>query len=95
MYKRQIGIQNEDGLLILTLRRPEKANSLTKAMLEDMDATLAKTQARAVILTGEGKVFSAGADLDAVSYTHLDVYKRQVRAGGGCWRRGRSWGGNA
>ncbi len=59
-----IGIQNEDGLLILTLRRPEKANSLTKAMLEDMDATLAKTQARAVILTGEGKVFSAGADLD-------------------------------
>lgn len=59
-----IGIQNEAGLLILTLRRPEKANSLTKAMLEDMDAALATTDAQAVILTGEGRVFSAGADLD-------------------------------
>lgn len=59
-----IGIEETDGLLVLTLRRPEKANSLTKAMLEDLDAALAATKASAVILTGEGKVFSAGADLD-------------------------------
>jgi enoyl-CoA hydratase len=59
-----IGIDESDGLLVLTLRRPEKANSLTKAMLEDLDAALAATKASAVILTGEGKVFSAGADLD-------------------------------
>ena len=59
-----IGVMEENGLLIVTLRRPEKANSLTKAMLEDLDTTLAKTKAQAVILTGEGKVFSAGADLD-------------------------------
>lgn len=59
-----IDIQNENGLLVLTLRRPEKANSLTKVMLGDMDAALANTDARAVILTGEGRVFSAGADLD-------------------------------
>ena len=59
-----IGVHDEDGLLILTLRRPDKANALTKAMLEDLDAALAKTQAQAVILTGEGKVFSAGADLE-------------------------------
>lgn len=59
-----IGIEETAGLLVLTLRRPEKANSLTKAMLEDLDAALASTTASAVILTGEGKVFSAGADLD-------------------------------
>lgn len=59
-----IGIEETDGLLVLTLRRPEKANSLTKAMLEDLGAALATTTASAVILTGEGKVFSAGADLD-------------------------------
>lgn len=59
-----IGIEDVAGLLVLTLRRPEKANSLTKAMLEDLDAALASTTASAVILTGEGKVFSAGADLD-------------------------------
>lgn len=55
----------EDGLLTLTINRPEKANSLTKAMLEQLDAAIASaTDARAVVLTGEGKVFSAGADLD-------------------------------
>lgn len=59
-----IGVDESDGLLVLTLRRPEKANSLTKAMLEDLDSALAATKASAVILTGEGKVFSAGADLD-------------------------------
>jgi enoyl-CoA hydratase/carnithine racemase len=59
-----IGVDESDGLLVLTLQRPEKANSLTKAMLEDLDAALAATKASAVVLTGEGKVFSAGADLD-------------------------------
>ena len=33
-------------------------------MLEDLDAAFAATTAQAVILTGAGKVFSAGADLD-------------------------------
>ena len=59
-----IGIVERDGLLTVTLKRPEKANSLTKAMLEDLDAAFAASTAQAVILTGEGKVFSAGADLD-------------------------------
>jgi enoyl-CoA hydratase/carnithine racemase len=59
-----IGIDERDGLLTVTLQRPEKANSLTKAMLEDLDAAFAATTAQAVILTGAGKVFSAGADLD-------------------------------
>lgn len=55
----------ENGLLTLTINRPEKANSLTKAMLEALDAAFAQAgDARAVILTGAGTVFSAGADLD-------------------------------
>lgn len=58
-----IGVEDRDGLRIVTLRRPEKANSLTRAMLHDLEAAIA-VPAQAVILTGEGKVFSAGADLD-------------------------------
>lgn len=56
----------EDGLWIVTLDRPEKANSLTEAMLRDL-AGIAEVagRARALILTGTGKVFSAGADLEA------------------------------
>jgi enoyl-CoA hydratase/carnithine racemase len=52
--------------LVVTIDRPEKANSLTSAMLQDLIDVL-KAQGGAsnsVILTGEGRVFSAGADLD-------------------------------
>ena len=50
----------------ITLNRPDKANALTAAMLSDLvDAAHAAVDAQAVILTGTGKVFSAGADLEA------------------------------
>ncbi|WP_299825474.1 enoyl-CoA hydratase/isomerase family protein [uncultured Roseobacter sp.] len=50
----------------VTLNRPSKANALTEEMLTDLrDVMLSAQDARAVILTGTGKVFSAGADLDA------------------------------
>lgn len=51
----------------LTIDRPGKANSLTKAMLEELaDAATAAAAAQVpvLVLSGEGKVFSAGADLD-------------------------------
>lgn len=51
----------------LVINRPEKANSLTPDMLEELctHAEAAQDQARVLVLTGVGKVFSAGADLDA------------------------------
>ena len=49
----------------VTINRPDKANSLTHAMLTELAQVMEDAQsARAVILTGTGKVFSAGADLD-------------------------------
>ena len=58
--------QDSRGLLTLRLNRPEKANALTPDMLQQWVAVLRGAEgARAVILTGTGKVFSAGADLDA------------------------------
>lgn len=60
-----IELIKEDGLWIVTINRPEKANSLTEAMLTEL-AEIAESaqEARALILTGTGKVFSAGADLE-------------------------------
>ena len=56
------------GLATITISRPEKANSLTEAMLQELTNTFHKValnpELRAVIVTGAGKVFSAGADLD-------------------------------
>lgn len=61
-----IELEQEDGLWTVTLNRPDKANSLTVAMLERLvEIAEAAGEARALILTGRGKVFSAGADLEA------------------------------
>lgn len=62
-----IDLKIDGGLWTVTLNRPDKANSLTKAMLEEL-TTLARRAAaegaRVFVLTGTGKVFSAGADLE-------------------------------
>ena len=51
----------------IVIDRPDKANALTEAMLRDLtagfDDLAARDDLRAVILTGRGAVFSAGADL--------------------------------
>lgn len=58
-------LKEDSGLWILSINRPDKANSLTKEMLEQLtEAALAAKDARALVITGVGKVFSAGADLD-------------------------------
>ena len=60
-----IDLTQEDGLWTVTLNNPEKANALTSAMLGEL-VRIAETatEARALILTGVGRVFSAGADLE-------------------------------
>lgn len=58
-----IGVAREGGLLVLTLQRPDKANALSRAMLVELLAAL-EDPPQVLILTGEGRVFSAGADLD-------------------------------
>lgn len=58
---------NLGACCILRLSRPEKANALTAAMLQDLRAAVpraANAGAKALVLTGDGRVFSAGADLD-------------------------------
>jgi enoyl-CoA hydratase len=61
-----IELDKDGGLWIVTINRPDKANSLTAAMLEELcEISEAATAARVLILTGKGKVFSAGADLEA------------------------------
>ena len=64
-----IELTREGGLWVMTLNRPDKANSLTAEMLEQMaeitEAGADDPDLRAVILTGAGdRVFSAGADLE-------------------------------
>ncbi|WP_377509612.1 enoyl-CoA hydratase/isomerase family protein [Octadecabacter sp. R77987] len=55
-----------DGVLTLTLARAGKANALTEGMLNDLADAVLGSDAQVIVLTGEGRVFSAGADLEAV-----------------------------
>jgi methylglutaconyl-CoA hydratase len=53
----------------LTLNRPEKRNAISPAMIEELLAALddgERSSARVVILTGAGKAFCSGMDLDAL-----------------------------
>lgn len=57
----------EDGVATITLNRPERMNAFTPLMRDEVIAAFDHTDAndavRAVIVTGAGKAFCAGADL--------------------------------
>ena len=59
----------DDGVLTITLNRPERLNAWTPTMgnelMEALDRADADDQIRAVIITGAGRGFCAGADLAA------------------------------
>lgn len=59
----------EDGIALLTLNRPEVLNSINTQLIAEMRDALAEVaankDARALLLTGAGRGFCAGADLAA------------------------------
>lgn len=74
-----IELSKTDAVWTVTINRPDKANSLTAAMLEELAEIMQDAQsARAVIITGVGRVFSAGADLDEAraGLATSDVWER-------------------
>ncbi len=58
----------EGGVLTLTLNRPDKRNALSTALIEALhqalDAADLDAEVRVIVLTGAGKDFCAGADLE-------------------------------
>ncbi|MGB0687555.1 MAG: enoyl-CoA hydratase/isomerase family protein [Paracoccaceae bacterium] len=74
-----IDLDISGGVWTLTLNRAEKANALSFEMLERIAEIASDAKAaRAVIITGAGGVFSAGADLNAVKagLATSDVWER-------------------
>lgn len=82
-----------ENVATITLHRPEKLNAFTNTMLKELiaafDATDADDAVRAVIVTGSGRAFCAGADLsgggDTFAKGGSDVAARSgvIRDGGG------------
>ena len=60
-------ISSRDGFFTITLNRPDKANALGADMIRALTGAVRSAVdegARAILLTGRGRVFSAGADLE-------------------------------
>ena len=69
----QITTELADGVFTITLNRPDRLNAWTGTMASELHAALdradADDQVRAVIFTGAGRAFCAGADLERGSET--------------------------
>jgi enoyl-CoA hydratase/carnithine racemase len=69
----QIALDIDGPIATITLDRPEKLNAFTGVMMTEMiaafDETDANDQVKAVIVTGRGRAFCAGADLSAGAAT--------------------------
>jgi enoyl-CoA hydratase len=64
-------LKNEEGVLIITLNRPERLNAISQQMQDDLSDCFEKIDqddaVRTVILTGAGRGFCAGADMKEVA----------------------------
>ena len=75
MYKTIIYDQKE-GIALITLNRPEKLNAWTPSMAEELASALGEANRDsligAIVMTGSGKGFCAGADIEETFKTRID-----------------------
>ncbi|MDX1648632.1 MAG: enoyl-CoA hydratase-related protein, partial [Myxococcota bacterium] len=77
-----IETERADRILTVTLARPERLNAFNDVMLRELLGVLddadADDEVRAIVFTGKGRAFCAGADLGAGGAT-FDASEREAR----------------
>lgn len=67
MEFKNLKLEEKDNILFVTISRPEAMNALNTRFFQEMDEVVAhhanKENLRAMVITGEGKAFVAGADI--------------------------------
>jgi enoyl-CoA hydratase/carnithine racemase len=67
-YRTLLVERPRDGVVLVTLNRPKQMNAITFEMFDEIHDLTGKlmvdSSARAVVITGTGKGFCAGLDLD-------------------------------
>ena len=78
MNYQHLSVDVDDGIATVTMRRAHRRNSLSEAHLRELLAafeTIARGNARGVILAAEGPVFSSGHDFNDMAGRDLDGMK--------------------
>jgi enoyl-CoA hydratase len=74
-------VTDDGSIRIVTLNRPESLNAVSTDMQRDLVGVWSQLasdpDARAVVLTGAGKAFSSGGDVDNFLVQHTDVERRR------------------
>lgn len=82
---RHIDLRNDGGIARLRLNRPDKLNALDSAMVDELAQRcreIERSGAQVVILSGAGKAFCAGGDIEAWSGETAEAFGRHwVRDG--------------
>ncbi len=79
-----VEVRREGAACVLTLRREEKLNALSTALEQELGAALDSKEVRestCVVLTGSGRAFSAGADINEfreADPAHILAYYRDT-----------------
>lgn len=76
-----IQLENQDGITLITLNRPEVLNALNDQMEEDLTRAFRMVQEesriRALVMTGAGRGFCAGGDIKEMGkYTALEMKEK-------------------
>lgn len=93
MSTQTLKLEQEGAVATITLNRPEKRNAITTQMIEELQAALGEIEkgaARVAILTGAGKAFCAGMDLEglrAISTQSTEENLAETRRMAGMFRR--------
>jgi len=77
--------EDADGVRVLTMNRPEKLNALntelTETLLAELEVAGRDPEIRAIVLTGAGRGFCAGADVTEFGHLTADN-PREIKARG-------------
>ena len=73
---------HQDKVATITMRRPEVHNAFNKQLIQDLMTAFTElvtdTQLHAVVLTGEGSSFSAGADLNMMRESAVFTHEQNM-----------------
>ena len=82
MEFKTIQYAESNAIITLTLNRPDKRNAMTGELIEDLLQALdaaARSSARVLILTGAGKAFCAGMDLENLKLLTGRTHEQTVK----------------